>query len=150
MNSIYIGGNISHQVLKDTKLLFNVQANTLKQLGYKVTHSLTTISDSILDEDVVVNPTNHTEHHLVTDVSVFNRCLSIIDKSDIIIFNLTDDTNISIGSMFEMGYAYKQNKHIIILTENNSKYNHVFVKQCASYITDDFTEVVRYLEYLYK
>jgi nucleoside 2-deoxyribosyltransferase len=69
----------------------------------------------------------------ITSNEVFNRDISDIDKSEIVLVNLghLNDQRM-IGTLFELGYAYANNKFIIGFSCPNKYRNHPFLKTAVT------------------
>lgn len=76
---------------------------------------------------------------------IFTRDLADIRESDILLVNLT--TAKSVGTPFEMGYAYARTIPLFVVAEPSLQ-RHPFVCECADYLTeniyDAIDEIVRF------
>lgn len=73
---------------------------------------------------------------------IFSRDLEDIDKSDIVVVNLIDAESLSIGTCFEFGYAYANEKFIITVCPNETIAKHPFVSQASDIILDKEEQIV--------
>lgn len=141
---IYVAGSISHLKMKDAKNTFdNIKYEIEQHTEHKAYCSLRHIHN--IDNDTIIRPHSHNEDYLSTDVSIFNRCRNDIRRADIVLFYLRDVKKVSIGSIYEMSLAYTLSKDIIVVMEDGNIHDHAFVKQSASYITDNILDVIEYL-----
>ena len=67
-------------------------------------------------------------------------------RSDIVLANFLGAKNASIGSMFELAWAYQAGKFIVVvLEEKNNPHIHAFVRESAAQIFHDLDEAVDYI-----
>lgn len=79
---------------------------------------------------------------------VAKDCLDI-DRSDLLVVNMQGAKIPSIGSIFEMGYAYKAGKRIVLIMGDEDKvHNHVFVKEPAAITVPSVAEAAEIVNML--
>lgn len=78
---------------------------------------------------------------------VFSRDLGDIDKSEIVVVNLVDAAALSIGTNFEFGYAYANEKFLIVVCPDPRLRRHPFVSQAADIIIDSEDHIVAACSY---
>jgi hypothetical protein len=78
---------------------------------------------------------------------IFSRDLEDIDKSEIVVINLVDAAALSIGTNFEFGYAYANEKFLIVVCPDTQIRNHPFVSQASDIIIDSEEQIVEACAY---
>lgn len=68
-----------------------------------------------------------------------------IDQSDWLLVNFLNANRVSIGTVWEMGYAWGRNKMIISVIEPNSIHDHPFVRRRSHVFVPDLDEAIEYL-----
>jgi nucleoside 2-deoxyribosyltransferase len=67
-------------------------------------------------------------------------------RADIVLANFLGAKNISIGSMFELAWAYQAGKYIVVvMEEKDNPHIHAFVRESAAEIFHDVDEAVDYI-----
>jgi nucleoside 2-deoxyribosyltransferase len=79
--------------------------------------------------------------------AIFRRDLNDIERADVVLFDVRGAKDKSLGSIFELGYAYARGKYIILLTdgERGNPHEHLFV-DCA--VDIQFADEEQLLDYL--
>lgn len=78
---------------------------------------------------------------------IFSSDLDDIDDSAILIVNLTKLDSLSVGTLFEIGYAYANHKLLIVIADIFLK-EHPFIKESANIIVSSVAEAVDACIYL--
>lgn len=134
--TIYLAGNIAGYYYEDV-------TNWRKELGAKLELAGYTVLDPMRDKEHLANTVvgfTHNSHNCTAN-SIFTRDVSDIDKCDIVFCYLTKH---SIGTCWELGYAYANNKYIIVVTTDEF-IGHPFLTESANYITCSFKHGVKEL-----
>lgn len=77
------------------------------------------------------------------------RDLWDVNQCDAVLINLSNATEVSIGSMVELGYACAHGKFVVVVLPSNPEsdpHNHPFVTETATAVVRDLTEGIRLLE----
>lgn len=143
--NIYLGGSISGLSGEEVFNQIDDLRIPLEDLGYNVYHPMIGKEFMALEEEFI--PEGYTQNPVLTDSAIFNRDRWMISHCDVIVFNLLNAKSVSIGSMFEMAWAYDEHKMIITLMKDNI-HNHCFVKQSSSIIYEDEESAITYLKKL--
>lgn len=79
---------------------------------------------------------------LSTARGIFAKDCLDIDRSDVVVFNYLDAKRPSVGSIFEMGYAYHARKPIVTVMRRgfDNPHDHLFVLESSSYIVPTVSE----------
>lgn len=80
--------------------------------------------------------------------AIFSRDTFDIRRSDVVLLNLTGSERVSIGTMFEMGYAHAQGKVIITVMEDGNLHEHPFVREASTFIVSSMDEARKLIESL--
>lgn len=92
---------------------------------------------------------NESNEHYYNPYILFRTYLKNIAEADFVVVNLLDYTNLSVGTMFEMGYAFALNKPIICICEEGSKVkSHSFIQQSVKVFAKSLEEVVNIICFL--
>lgn len=70
-----------------------------------------------------------------------------IDQSEFILVNLSDPKSVSVGSVWEMGYAYAKGKNIITVCPKGTKFydGHPFISNFSHVIFDNLEDAITFL-----
>lgn len=68
-----------------------------------------------------------------------------IDRSDWLLCNFLNATKISIGTVWEIGYAWAKGKKILTVLEPGSIHDHQFIRRRSHVFTSDFEEALEFL-----
>ena len=82
---------------------------------------------------------------LTNNHSIFNRDKWMVQKSDILLCNLSKTKRISIGSIMEIAWGNLLGKQIIIIMEKNNIHRHSFTLESATTIFETEKEAIDYL-----
>lgn len=83
----------------------------------------------------------------LTAAAVFTKDLFYIDCSDFILVNFTGSKSVSIGSVWEMGYAYHGGKKIVSVVPKDTPFydGHPFISQCSHVMFETLEAAIAYL-----
>lgn len=87
---------------------------------------------------------------LSNDHAIVERDRWMTKQADVLLVNLLDVDEVSIGSMFEMAWGYDNGKHIVTLVQKESVHYHAFVLQTSHVIYDNLNDALDYLAKLIK
>jgi nucleoside 2-deoxyribosyltransferase len=80
-------------------------------------------------------------------LSVVQGDLNMVDKSTVLLMNLSDANRASLGSMAELGYAYAKGKYIVTVSDE-VHHNHPFVTHLSHTIVPTLPHAFRALQRL--
>lgn len=84
--------------------------------------------------------------HLYSAMECFQRDLYMVDEADIVIANLKGDHWQSLGTIFEIGYAYSRGKRVIVIADpEDYAAKHPFITSHAT-IVNNTLKVIELLE----
>lgn len=76
-------------------------------------------------------------NQLSTDKGIVAKDILDIERCDLVVFNFLDASRVSIGSIWEMGYAFARAKPIILVMESGKDvqniHDHLFVTEAAAF-----------------
>lgn len=79
----------------------------------------------------------HLPQHLYGPMECFHRDLYMVDESDIVLANLNGDHWQSLGTIFEIGYAYAKGKRVIVIAgPDDYAAKHPFITSHATIVKD--------------
>jgi nucleoside 2-deoxyribosyltransferase len=80
-----------------------------------------------------------------TDKAIIRRDRFDVLRADVVLANLSGATIISVGTIFELAWAYDHGKYVIIVMENNNIHSHAFVEQSASAVVETLDDALTVL-----
>jgi nucleoside 2-deoxyribosyltransferase/NTP pyrophosphatase (non-canonical NTP hydrolase) len=139
MKTIYLGGSIAG--------LTYAEATEWRKIATSKLENSFKILDPMRDKEYMKNIKLTIKGDTKCDPDqVFNKALSDIDKSDIILCNLSTK---SLGSLFENGYAYAKHKPVVTVVNSIDLLVHPFITEPSTLVTRSLTNACDYiLEYL--
>lgn len=82
---------------------------------------------------------------IASDHSIFKRDKHDTTHTDVLLLNLYNAKQISIGSMMELAWAEHCGKFCLVIMEKENPHHHCFVLQAASLIMPDMSSAIAYL-----
>lgn len=84
----------------------------------------------------------------LTAAAVFAKDLFYIDCSDFVLANFAGAKTVSIGSVWELGYAYKSGKKIVAVVPKGTPFydGHPFISQSAHVIFENLEDAIAFLQ----
>jgi len=77
--------------------------------------------------------------------AVFKRDKHDVERSDILLVNLTGATRVSIFTMMEMAWAEQWNKFILTVMEDGNLHEHLAVREASSLVVPTLADAIKYL-----
>lgn len=75
--------------------------------------------------------------------AVVSRDFFDCKRCDVLLVNLLDATSVSIGTMFELAWAYQQQKPIVVAIEpSGNPHEHTFVRQAIGFRLDNLESAI--------
>ena len=87
-----------------------------------------------LDLEIVSVADTLTSEIGMTDAQIVEKCLALLDKCDFMIFDCSIENWNYIGCVFEMAYAYRMHKPIIVYTGGTSNNRRPWLRYHATRI----------------
>lgn len=75
-----------------------------------------------------------------------NRDLFDVKRCDVICANFLGTAVVSLGSVFELGYAYGLQKPVVLCIDKNSFYDHCFLTETSSFIVHSEQEALEMID----
>jgi len=84
-----------------------------------------------------------------TNQAIVRRDHWMLEQADIVYVNLASSTQVSIGSLFELAWAYHLRKHVVLVMDpqggpSGEIYRHAFVLECADILFETHEEAMEY------
>jgi nucleoside 2-deoxyribosyltransferase len=77
--------------------------------------------------------------------AMYHRDLHDVRRADVILANFVGATQISVGTIYEMGYAKALNIPVIVAMEEGNPHKHIFVTNGADLICPDLREALAWI-----
>ena len=77
--------------------------------------------------------------------AIYERDMWMVATADIVLCDLTNSQNVSIGCCFELAVAAKLGKHVVIAMEDGNIHDHPFVREAADIIFPSLYDAVCYI-----
>lgn len=137
MKTIYLAGPIAGLTLKEATYWRDTATEYLEPLGYTVLNPMRGITLSSSNDILGFS------HGNLTPNEILERDLDDVREADII---LTCISEISVGTLFELGYAYALDKDLIVVLMGKMKHynNHPFISETST----QFNSMNRALEHI--
>lgn len=145
MLSVYIAHPVSGMTFEEAFNFFSKMNKTISDMGFKVFDPVSIYSNKMENKTAICRP-HGIDSNIICDHALFERCKWMVDKSDIIFMDLTGSIKISIGCIMELAWASKNGCHTIVCVEEESVYQHAFVKESADVIFDRVEMALEYLK----
>ena len=101
------------------------------------------VSPDKLDDIHVASTQKDTNIDLnLTATAICSQDEFFIDQSDWLLANFIDSPHVSIGTIWELGYAYGTGKKILSVVEPGSIHDHPFVRRRSHLFTDNLEDAV--------
>ncbi|MDD3434474.1 MAG: nucleoside 2-deoxyribosyltransferase [Candidatus Pacebacteria bacterium] len=142
---VYIGGPISFKSFQEVAEYFNKYSKILSQYGFEVLHPM--IAKGCLKDQNNLVPEGY-QHPECTNHAIVERDNWMVAESDIVFFDFTQTTKISIGSMFELAWAYQLRKYVVVVMQPENPHWHSFVLEAADIVFPTSSEAIAYLRKL--
>lgn len=85
-----------------------------------------------------------------TDEAIIMRDYNDLRRSDVVLANLAidhpADHPISVGTLFELAWAWEQRKIIVTVGGSDSLYDHPFVRHAITYAAMDLPDAIDYIK----
>jgi len=89
--------------------------------------------------------TPHGYEGVCSDQNIYRRDKYDVHRSDVVLVNLLGADRVSIGTMFEIAWAEKAGKFVLVCLDAGSPHDHAFVLQAASMIVTSLDDAISYL-----
>lgn len=77
--------------------------------------------------------------------AMYNRDLYDVRRADVVLANLLGATRVSVGTMYEMGYAKALRVPVIVAMEPDNPHKHIFVINGADLIFQSLEDSIRWI-----
>lgn len=138
--TVYLAGRISGISYTQATTWRNKTQAFLEKQGFKVLNPMRG-KESLSDSEAIPLP-KQPENPALDPLTIFQRDVSDIEQSDILFARL--DPGFSLGTPWEIGFAFARYKRIILIVPETLRY-HPFVVGTTDEVFSDWVEGVRYL-----
>lgn len=141
--TIYLAGPITGLSYEEVVSRIERLQKELKKAGYDVIHPM--IGKKCLQNETKFKPSGYT-HPITSDHSIVRRDHWMVINSDILFLDFTQGkSNVSIGSICELAWAYHNNVYTVVVLPKDNVHNHAFVKEMSDVIFTNIDEAIEYL-----
>jgi nucleoside 2-deoxyribosyltransferase len=85
---------------------------------------------------------NYNGTTLSTGQAIVARDFNDVRRADVILANFIGAKRVSIGSVFELAWAYEMQKPVVLAMEDGNVHDHAFVRQACAFRTKSLEEAV--------
>lgn len=144
---IYIAGSISGKTREEVTKYFSETKALFENWGFTVFNPMT--GKGHLRTEKIYQAKDY-RHPISTNRAIIGRDRWMVGQVDIVYMNLASAEFASIGSMFELAWAYDMHKHIVAVIPQDNIHQHAFVLQAADIVFQNTEEALDYIEILGK
>ena len=145
--SIYLAHPIS---LNSADAVFTYYDNLTNMLKDKFTVFSPMYAKNILRTERQFRASGYDDNPITTNHAIFERDTWMVNQSDIVLCDLTDATNVSIGCCMELAIASWLHKHTIVVMEKENIHQHAFILESADIVFENIDDALIYLDDLCK
>src|SRR6266496_3983065 len=133
MARIYLAGPITGLTYEQAR--FGWRKEFATYLDFNIESLSPMRQESHLAEIKNIDGHGYDYNQLSTNKGIFSKDILDIERCDLAVFNFLGATKVSVGSIWEMGYAYARGKPIILVMEPDRKniHDHLFVTEAAAF-----------------
>lgn len=142
---IYVAGSISGKSAEEVFKYFEETKELFEEWGYQVFTPLT--AKGHLRTEKIFRAKDY-RHPVSTNRAIIGRDRWMVKQADVIYMNLVTAEFASIGSMFELAWAYDTGKHVVAVVPEMNVHQHAFVLQAADIVFDNTYDALCYIEAL--
>ena len=140
---IYTVGSISGLTKEQVEEYFTGSKHYFESLGYTVFNPMS--GKGQLRVDKIYRAKDY-RHPVATNRAIIGRDRWMVGQADVIYANFSNSQMASIGSMFELAWAYELKKHIVAVIPKENIHQHAFVLQACDIIFETEEEAKEYLK----
>jgi len=142
--SVYLAGSISGLTHAETQEYY---AETTALLPDWLTPVSPMRDKDALKTGAVIDKAYEEHGHLYTGAGIFARDYSDVLRCDCVLANFARARKVSVGSMFELAWAWQLRKPTVIVLEAGGRFHdHPFVRQSTPFIYEDLRPAVECLK----
>ena len=145
MTTIYLAGPISGKSYHEVVSRYAVKIQELRKMGYRTLSPMT--AKGYLRNDVKLKAVGY-DNPVSTNHAIVNRDKWMVEKSDIVLADLTNAVEVSIGTVMELAWAFHFGKHVIVIMGESNIHQHAFVLEAAHIVFPKLEDAYNYLELL--
>jgi len=142
--TVYVAGPITGLNLDEAYIHFHNRAAQLKEMGFDVLHPMLG-KEHLLGLGTA--KAKGYEDPLSNDRSIFGRDQWMVAQADVLFADVTGATSRSLGTTFEIAWAYKQPHTLVVLAGLTEEHcmDHAFIRQAADHIFPSYEDAAEFL-----
>ena len=135
MIEVYLAGRMSGKTVEEAMAWRREFTSFFAESKYVGIHNPCYLLSEVLEPKEVLNERAPDIHHYFDGPASYQRDLWMIDKSHVVVANLVGDDWMSIGTLFELGYAKKAGKLIVAIAgKNDYARKHLFIENACTLV----------------
>lgn len=143
---VYLAGRMSGKTVKESMQWRRDFVEHFGESTSVLVHNPCYLLDESMDNNMLLSGNPPGNDHYFGGVASYQRDLWMVDKCDVVVANLTGDDWMSLGTIFELGYAKKAGKLIIAICKpGDYAANHLFVQNACT-IVSSLSEAITHIE----
>jgi len=140
---IYLVHPMSGLKYEEVEVYYTKTKTVLESLGYYVMHPM--VAKKSLQSTIFHSKVDEKGSPIITSHSITRRDHWMVRKADIILADLNNAKEKSIGSISEIATAYELGKHTIGIMEKKNVHQHTFMLEQFDIIFEKYEEAMDYL-----
>jgi nucleoside 2-deoxyribosyltransferase len=139
---IYCGHPITGLSFEAIERYYRQMSEVLRSYGYEVFHPM--VGKGYLRLERELKPAGY-QQPLSTNHAIIERDRWMVMQSDVVYFDFTDATSVSIGCIMELAWAHDHGKHTVVVMGSGNPHYHAFVLEAADVLFETEDEAIVYL-----
>lgn len=144
---IYLAHPISGLSYEDVMGYYRAASSALRKAGYEVLCPMQ--GKDYLRTETALRAEGY-QNPISTNQAIVRRDHWMVEQADLVYVNLAGSSKVSIGSLFELAWAYHLRKHVVLVMDpaggpSGDLYRHAFVLECADILFETHEEAMAYL-----
>jgi nucleoside 2-deoxyribosyltransferase len=95
-----------------------------------------------------VKPYSQPENPITSSKGITRRDMNDTTRSSAVLANLSKTDKVSIGTVMELAWAYKEQIPLVVVMEKENVHQHAMVLECATYIVPTLAEGIGLVKFL--
>lgn len=144
---IYLAHPISGQTKDQVISYYVAMDKKFKDLGYEVLCPMS--GKGIIRVEKEYRTVGY-DIPVATNHAIFERDKWMVSQCDVLLCDLTNHSEFSIGCVMELAWGCLLGKHTVLILEEDSSYMHAFMLEAADIYYTNLIDAIAYLEKLIK
>lgn len=142
---IYLAGPITGKSFEEVINRYQEKTMLLVDFGYEVLSPMTAKGGL---KGVTAFTSTGYSGPVANDHAIFRRDHWMVSQADVVLADLSNASQVSIGTMMEMAWASHLGKHVVLVMPHGNVHEHAFVKEATDVRFGDIEEAYDYLKEL--